>query len=94
MNPSNTINKSDFLFVIDIQDPFFYQNERELRDFLECLPPSIRLYSIIHGGMNTVKVYGITSNMEDYLQVESLTGMRTEIIDSRNPSLNHSTGSN
>ncbi len=94
MNASNTLAKADFLFLIEIRDPFYYQHEPELREFLTCLPESIRIYSIIHGGMNTVKVYGITSSMQDYEKVKELTGMPTEIIDSRNPSQNQSTGNN
>ena len=94
MNASNTIDKSDFLFVIEIKDNFFYKNEPELRDFLNCLPPSVRIYSIIHGGMDTVKVYGITSSRDDYDRITQLTGMPTEIIDSRNPSQNQATASN
>ncbi len=94
MNASNTLDKADFLFLIEIRDSLYYRNEAELREFLARLPESIRIYSIIHGGLNTVKVYGITSSRQDYELVSELTGMPTEIIDSRNPSQNHATGSN
>ncbi|HEX9981004.1 MAG TPA: hypothetical protein VGB50_10625 [Flavobacterium sp.] len=83
MDTSNLIAEKDFLFVIQVKSDVYYKNQAELTNFLKVLPPAIRLYAVIHAGMNTLKVYCITKSFQDYTTVHEKTGFKTEIIDTR-----------
>jgi hypothetical protein len=82
MNATITTEK-DFLFVIIIKNESYYQNPTELSAFLKTLPSTIRLYGIIHAGLNIVKVYCVTNNYSDYEAVSEREGVHTEIVDTK-----------
>ncbi|HLA56422.1 MAG TPA: hypothetical protein VK623_10000 [Flavobacterium sp.] len=82
MNATITTEK-DFLFVITIKNESYYQNQAELSSFIKTLPASIRLYGIIHAGLNTVKVYCVTNNYSDYEAISEREGIHTEIVDTK-----------
>jgi hypothetical protein len=84
MDSPNLAADRDFLFVIEIKNGDFYQDQSELIKFLQVLPESVRVYAVIHAGMNTIKVYCITKSLVDYASVSDLTGSKTEIIDRKN----------
>ena len=94
MSSSHITTEKDFLFVIEIKNEDFYQKEGELRSFLKILPPSIRIYAIIHAGMSILKVYCITNSISDYGLVSGLTSSKTVIIDSKNMAENKATALN
>ncbi|RZJ36640.1 MAG: hypothetical protein EOO51_00555 [Flavobacterium sp.] len=83
MDSSKVAVKKDFLFVIELKNEAYYQNPAELKDFLQILPPSIRIYTIIHAGMNMLKVYCITNNYDDYSRVAELTHSKTQLVDNQ-----------
>lgn len=76
----------EFLFVIDIRNELYYHNPGRLQEFLDTIPESIRIYSIIHAGMHNVKIYGVTSNYSDYEMVSEMKSIETEIIDTHKES--------
>lgn len=86
MNSSKVAVNKDFLFVIELKNEAYYQSQAELQDFLQVLPPSIRIYTIIHAGMNTLKVYCVTNSYDDYNGVADLTHSKTELIDNKSVS--------
>jgi hypothetical protein len=86
---SNFTTEKDFLFLIEIKNEVFYHNQAALGNFLKVLPDSVRIYAIIHAGMNTLKVYCVTKSHEDFAKVSEVIGYKTFIVDSRkmfNPS--------
>jgi hypothetical protein len=80
---SDITAEKDFLFVMNIQNDVYYHNQAELSQFLKLLPPTVRLYAIIHAGMNTLKIYCITNNYYDYVSISELPEIKAEIINSK-----------
>ena len=94
MDAPKLTGKKDFLFLIEIKNDAYYYSQAELISFLRVLPETIRVYAVIHSGMNILKVYCITNSKSDYEAVTELTGAKTEIIDTQNFSKNNSTDHN
>ena len=80
----------EFLFVVEINNDLYYYNQPPLIDLLKLLPTTIRVCAIIHGAMNTLKVYCITKSQIDYVSVATLLDAKTEIIDTNKFSGNSS----
>jgi hypothetical protein len=76
-------SEKDFLFVMDVRNEVYYNNPAELSSFLKTLPAAIRIYAIIHAGMNTLKIYCVANNIDDYEIASAIAGAKTDIIDSR-----------
>jgi len=91
MESPNLTAEKDFLFVIEIKNEVYYNDQNELSGLFKVLPKSVRIYAIIHAGMNTLKIYCITNNISDYESVAELTGAKTVLVDtnsSKGPRIN------
>ena len=89
MEPLNLTAEKSFLFLMEFKNEACYKNQAELSKFLKQLPPSVRIYAIIHAGMNTLKIYCITNNETDYSSIGSKMGVKTELVDTRRVSRNN-----
>ncbi len=79
---SNISTEREYLFVIEIRNEVYYKDQVVLADFLKTLPHGIRIYAIIHAGMNMLKIYCATRVYRDITAVSEITGYVTEIVDS------------
>jgi hypothetical protein len=94
MDSPKLTDERDFLFLIEIKNQAYYQSQAELISFLKVLPDTIRIYAVIHAGMNTLKVYCVTKSQQDYASVAELTGSKTEVVDTLNFPKNDSANMN